>query len=411
MKHKLIIIGGGASGITAAITAKDMGMDVAILEGTDRIGKKILTTGNGRCNITNENIDIENYHCTIKNFPKYIIHSFDINNTTNFFNSLGLHLVTLGEGKMYPLSLQASSVLDIFRLAIDDKNISVYLNSKVSEITKTKQGFKLFTTNNETFECEKLIICAGGKSYPKTGSDGSAYKLVKKLGHHIITPMPSLVQLKLNHNKLKALTGIKFNGFAEIFVNDKSIRKEFGEILFTDYGISGIPIMQLSRIASTNLMQNDKISLKIDLMPNFEYKKLEMFLENHWGTFAYRSILDSFIGILNKKLIPVILKEAGITDIHKPCWNLAWNEKKAILDLLKGWTFEVIGTNSFGSSQVTAGGIDVSEVDSKTLESKIIRDLYFAGEILDVDGDCGGFNLQWAWSSGFIAGKNASQNR
>jgi len=409
LKHELIIIGGGASGIISAITAKDMGIDVAILESTDRIGKKILSTGNGRCNISNINININRYHCSNKNFPEFVLNNFTVRDTINFFSTLGLHLITLDKGKMYPMSLQASSVLDIFRLSLEDKSIPVYTNSKVFEIAIKNNLFNLHTLDGNTFECKKLILCTGGKSYPKTGSDGSGYKLAKQLGHKIINPIPSLVQIKLNYNKLKALSGIKFNGSVSIFINNTLIRKEYGEILFTDYGISGIPVFQLSRIASYHSLKNDNITLKVDLLPEFEYDKLKDFLENHWGTFGYRSIYDSFIGILNKKIIPILLKEAGINDIHKSCYNITWKEQNNILRLLKEWSFNVTGTKSFNNSQVTAGGVDTLEINPKTLESKIVKNLYFAGEILDVDGDCGGFNLQWAWSSGFIAAKSASR--
>ena len=311
---------------------------------------------------------------------------------------------------MYPLSLQASSVLDIFRMAMEDRNIPLYLDSKVKDIKKTTKGFKIITDSMETYECEKLILCCGGKSAPNTGSDGSGFSLAKTLNHDIINPVPALVQLKLKYNNLKALSGVKFNGFSEIFIDKTSIRKEFGEILFTDYGISGPPILQLSRIASYALSEGKSVSLTIDMIPDLNKDELIEFLENHWGTFNYRSVLNSFVGLINKKVIPILLKEASISNIHKPCYELDWNEKQKIFDLLKNWTFEVCDTNSFKNSQVTAGGVNTNQINPITLESKIVKNLYFAGELLDVDGDCGGFNLQWAWSSGFIAGKNAAEN-
>jgi flavoprotein, HI0933 family len=407
--HEIIIIGGGASGIIASITAKDMGKDIAILEGSSRIGQKILTTGNGRCNITNRNITFSRYHSKNPNFFNYVLDSFTVEDTTNLFYSLGLPLTTLEGDKMYPLSLQASSVLDVFRMSMEDRNIPVYLNSKVKDIKKTTKGFKINTDSEETYECSKLILCCGGKSAPNTGSDGSGFSLAKTLKHSIVNPIPALVQLKLRYNHLKALSGVKFNGFSEILINKISIRKEFGEILFTDYGISGPPILQLSRIASQALSEGKSVSLTIDMMPDLSRADLIEFLENHWGIFNYRSILNSFVGLVNKKIIPILLKEASITNIHKPCYELDWSEKQKIFDILKSWTFEVYDTNSFKNSQVTAGGINTDEVNPITLESKLVKDLYFAGEMLDVDGDCGGFNLQWAWSSGFIAGKNAAE--
>lgn len=407
LKHDIIVIGGGASGIMAAITAKDLGKDIAILESNDRIGKKILTTGNGRCNITNMCVDFSRYHSENKDFFKFIIESFGYSKTEDFFNTLGLPLVTLEAGKMYPMSLQASSVLDVMRFALTERDIPIYLNNKVREIEAQEQGFKILTTDGVLYESNKLILATGGKAAPKTGSDGSGYNLVKTLGHKIITPQPALVQLKLDYKNLKALSGIKFDGFAEILVNGNTKRKEFGEILFTDYGISGPPILQLSRLASTALSKGANVTLKIDIFHSKPREELETFLENHWGTFNYRSVFDSFIGIINKKLIPVLLKEAAVADIHKPCFELEWNEKKNIIKLLKEWKFIVYDTNSFNNSQVTAGGIDTIYVNNQTMESKLVKNLFFCGEVLDVDGDCGGFNLQWAWSSGYTAGKNA----
>jgi len=408
LKHSLIIVGGGAAGLTSALIAKDLGIDVAIIEGTDRIGKKILTTGNGRCNISNANIHSDRYHSENPYFAQHILDTFTVKDTIDFFTRLGIPLVTIDGGKMFPMSMQASSVLDIFRFAIEEKNIPVYINTKVKEIIKEKNGFKIYS-NNSTYECEKLIITTGGKSAPKTGSDGSGYILAKQLGHSVIPQVPCLVQLKLNYSKLKALSGVKFDGYAEISINDKCIQKEFGEILFTDYGISGPPILQLSRSASYGLSKNNKVSLSIDMLPSISYDNLKKFLNKHWSLFESRSIIDSFIGIINKKIIPIILKQAKVNDIHKPCCDLLTEEKNAIYNLLKQWQFEVTGTNSFANAQVTAGGINTKEINAKTLESNITKNLFFAGEILDVDGDCGGFNLQWAWSSGAIAGINASK--
>jgi len=409
LKHSLIIIGGGAAGLTAALISKNLGIDVAILEGTDRIGKKILTTGNGRCNISNANINTNRYHSENPYFFQQTLDSFNVDQTVNFFATLGIPLVTLEGGKMFPMSMQASSVIDILRLAIEEKHIPVYTNTKAKEITKKNNSFKISTPDNVTYECDKLIIAAGGKSAPKTGSDGSGYTLAKQLGHSVISPVPALVQLKLDYSRLKALSGVKFDGYAEIFINDEFAQKEFGEILFTDYGISGPPILQLSRAASYGLSENKVVSLFIDMLPNIQFEDLQGFLENHWSLFGNRSINDSLVGVINKKIIPIILKQAKIEDIHKPCCDLDSTEKKAMYSLLKQWKFKVSGTNSFSNAQVTAGGINTKEINPETLESNIVPNLFFAGEILDVDGDCGGFNLQWAWSSGAIAGINASK--
>lgn len=407
MKHKLVVIGGGASGLVAAITAKDMGYDVAIVEGTDRIGKKILTTGNGRCNISNLKIKEDRYHSENLGFPNKILNKYTLEYTENFFKALGLPIVSLDSNKLYPMSLQASSVVDILKLALEDRNIPLYVNFNVTKIKKEKGSFILLSETCEEIQCEKVILSTGGISAPKTGSKGVGHKLAKQLGHSVTELQPSLVQLKLNYPHLKALSGIKFDGTVDIFVDDVNKKSVFGEILFTDYGISGIPIFQISRIASFALSKGKNVALNVDLLPNLSTEDLKEFLENHLAMFSYRSIHDAFIGVINKKLIPTLLKESRIKNIHMPVYELGYKEKSQLFNNLKQWRFEVSGHNSFNNAQVTAGGINTLEVDENTLESKLVSNLYFAGEVLDVDGDCGGFNLQWAWSSGFASAISA----
>jgi predicted Rossmann fold flavoprotein len=352
------------------------------------------------------------FHSDNKDFFIPVLRKFTVKDTINFFLMLGLPLTTLEDGKKYPLSLQASSVLDIFRLSLEEKSIPLYSGHKVTDIKPVKSGFKVYTKTSEgeeVFQCDKIIFCTGGKSAPSTGSDGLGYSIMKKLGHNIVPTVPAIVQLKLDYRNLKALSGIKFNGIAEICINNKLIRREFGEILFTDYGISGPPILQLSRTASYAVSKRENAVIKVDMMYTMKNEDLENFLETHFAMFGHRSVHDNFIGIINKKIIPVLLKEAGINDIHKSSWNLEYKEKQSIYRLLKAWEFKVTDTNSFSNAQVTAGGINTQEVTAATMESKLVPNLYFAGEILDVDGDCGGFNLQWAWSSAYLAAKAAGK--
>lgn len=406
--HDTLIIGGGASGLFSAIIAKDLGHDVAILEGSDRIGKKILTTGNGRCNITNKNIasPYVTYHSEDSELFSTVLGSFTVEDTISTFYSMGLPLTLLDGGKMYPMSLQSTSVLDILRMSLVDKDIPIYLENKITKITSHKNGFSITSSSGEDFTCKKLILSTGGKSASKTGSDGSGYKLAESLGHKIVNTIPALVQLKLDYNNLKAISGIKFEGKETILINKKIIREELGEILFTDYGISGPPTLQLSRIASKGLSKGKTVEIEVDMMPNMSKDELNVFLENHFGSFSYRSVYESFIGIINKKLIPIFLRECGILDIHSPCHDLDWKKRETLINKLKAWTFKVIDTNSFSNAQVTCGGVDTTEVNPLTLESKVISNLFFCGELLDVDGDCGGFNLQWAWSSAAVAAKS-----
>jgi len=411
--HDLIIVGGGASGLFAAINAKDLGLDVAIIESNDRVGKKILTTGNGRCNISNNTISFPffNYHSENSGFFTKALSSLSVEDTKNIFLSLGLPIIELKNGKLYPKSLQASSVVDILRLALEDRSIPLYTECKVKSIHKDKK-FKLSTSNEDKklFTCNKLILACGGKSAVKTGSDGTGYNLAKSLGHSIINTIPGIVQLKLNSPYLKSISGVKFDGFATLLVDNEPIRKEFGEILFTDYGISGPPILQLSGHASKALLNNKKVEILVDMMPEEDHKEIENFIECHFGLLSHRPVIDSLIGVVNKKLIPTILKASNITNLHMPCYELSWEDKKNLINILKSWKFTCVDTNGFNQAQVTIGGINTKEVNSDTLESKLVKNLYFSGEILDVDGDCGGFNLQWAWSSGYFVANNIAKS-
>ena len=414
MHHDLIIVGGGASGLIAAITAKDFGIDVAIVEGTDRIGKKILTTGNGRCNISNNCIKppFINYHSSNSNFPFTALNKLSLEDTKNFFLSLGLPIVALPTGKLYPQSLQASSVVDILKMAIEDRNIPLYTNCKIKDIHSGKK-FKLSTTNEEykLFTANKVVLACGGKTAPKTGSDGSGYNLAKNVGHSITPLVPGIVQLKLDYPYLKALSGVKFDGYATLLVDNEIVKKDFGEILFTDYGISGPPILQISALASQSIFNKKKTEVVVDLLPSYSKEDLEDFLECHFALLSHRPIINALVGVIHKKIIPILLKECGITNLQMPCYELSWKEKMKLLSTLKSWKFACTGTNDFNQAQVTVGGVNTKDVNYDTLESKLVPNLYFCGEILDVHGDCGGFNLQWAWSSGYTVATSIAQNR
>ncbi|WP_297435508.1 NAD(P)/FAD-dependent oxidoreductase [uncultured Clostridium sp.] len=405
--HDLIIIGGGASGMMAAISAKDFGLDVAIIEGTDKIGRKILMTGNGRCNITNSTIShpFDTYHSENDKFYQNVLGNFSVEDTKAFFLNIGLPIIELQKGKCYPKSLQASSVVDILKLSIEERDIPVYTSFKVNRISKSNEIFKITPTDEsmEVITSSKVILACGGKSATVSGSDGSGYILSKQLGHKIIGQVAGIVQLKLEHHALKSMTGVKFDGYTEVVSNGKSLRKDFGEILFTNYGISGPPILQISRTASYAVSKGEDVRIVVDMMPDKTEKELELFLDEHFGMFSMRGIVDALIGVINKKLIITILKESGIRDIHKPCCDLSWKEKKALVKTLKSWEFKCTDSNGFTAAQVTAGGVDTNDIDPVTLESKLVKGLFFCGEVMDVDGDCGGFNLQWAWSSGFAA--------
>ena len=398
-RHDILIIGGGASGVFLALLLADHEMDVAIVEAKDRILKKLLTTGNGRCNITNasamENIR-DTYSSNNLDYDYSPLQNFTLEDTLDYFKKLGLSFTTLEEHKMYPLSLQSSSVVDILRLSLEEKKVPVYLGQKVKSI-QSKNGF-LVSTEDESYECRKLVISSGGLAAPGTGSDGSLNKIVRGFGHTLHTPFPALVQLKLASPFLRALSGVKVNGEASLIHKGTLLRKEAGELLFTDYGISGPPILQLSRFLYPFLSSGEELRVSIDMFPDSSEEEIRDLVMNQVSVFSYRTVMDTFRSILPNKLIPVILKEAGIEKSSVRTDEVDPRKFAALAKLLKSWTFSITGTQGFNMAQGTYGGVDTKEL-KETLESKKIRGLYFTGEIIDVLGACGGYNLQWAWST------------
>jgi predicted Rossmann fold flavoprotein len=405
-KNKIIIIGGGASGLVAGIVAARNGAKVTILERKDRIGKKILATGNGRCNLTNMNCLPDNFHGGNNEFIKSILDQFNVNKTLKFFTELGIYPVNLN-GKVYPNSLQANSVLDVIRFELERLKVIIDCNSEVVSIEKNK-NFIVYTKDNKKYYGNKIILATGGKSSPDLGSNGSGFNIAKSLGHTIKNPIPSLVQLKSNAAFLKQLKGVKINGLAKIVdENNHLMREEYGEILFTDYGISGPPILQISRIASEYIYKNKTVFVDIDFFNQLSYEELDQLLVNRFTSMPYKIIQDNFIGLINKRLINIIIKETGIS-LNKKSSDIKKEERHKLVNILKQFRLKITGTNQWNQSQVTAGGVITNEINYD-LESKQMKNIYLTGEIIDVDGDCGGYNLQWAWSTGAIAGLKASK--
>ncbi len=408
---KVAVIGGGAAGMVAAIAASYKGADVIILEKNQRVGKKILATGNGRCNLTNMNTGLAYYHGKNPGFARAALSGFDIKKTIDFFERLGVaHKVEEG-GKVFPVSNQASSVLDVLRYELAETGVRVLCEAGVREIKNSRRGFDILLEDGRKFEADRVILATGGKAAPNLGSNGSGYKLARNLGHSIVEPFPALVQLKLAAKFLKQIEGVKFEGDAEIIFNDQTIQKASGEILFTEYGASGPPVLSLSRRAGEYLQRGDRVWLKLVLFKDMTATQLEQLLIERFQRGPQKELSFSFVGFINKKLIPVVLREAGVEDIRKPAGQVSDRERAKISHILRDWRFAITGTTSWPAAQVTAGGVEVKEIYGQTMESKILPGLYFAGEIVDIDGDCGGYNLQWAWSSGYVAGASAATVR
>lgn len=402
---KTAIVGAGASGMMAAVAAAQNGAYVTLTEHNDRVGKKILLTGNGRCNITNMYQSEECYRSDNTGFQSEVLNSFNTTDTLDFFDRLGIYPKNKN-GYIYPNSEQASAVLDVLRMELLKQKINLMTNTKVISVNKKDSQFIIKTSQGEIIS-DRLIIAAGSKAYSKTGSDGSGYELAKGLGHSIIKPLPALVQLRCE-GSFKTIAGVRCEAELSLICDGRTIASDRGELQITDYGISGIPTFQISRYAVRLLDSGNEVFVNIDLFPNIDRENFTKYMNKRVNNNLHKSLEDLLIGLINKKLITAVLKRAHLP-LSLKCSELTNVHIFKLCSAIKNFKVKLNGYNSFDSAQVCSGGVDTREVDNKTLESRLVKGLYFAGEILDVDGICGGYNLQWAWSSGMAAGLNSSK--
>ena len=405
MKTEIAVIGGGASGLMAAITAKKSGKEVVILERKDRILKKVLITGNGRCNITNVNTNISNYFGKNIFSVENILNRFTPQDTMDFFNELGIICNEENRGKVYPLSGQASSVVDALRFEAERLGIKIETEFYVRKIEKDGFKFRIYSEDRKKIEAGRVILAAGGQSYPELGSNGSGFELAKELGHSVTKLSPSIVQLKTEKHQVKGLQGIKTDVAVTAYGDNKKICTYDGELLFTDYGISGNVVFNISFVMP--LYKN--VEFEIDFMEKFDYNELYEILKERKRILSHLTMENYFNGMINKKLGQFLSKVSGIEKLSKPVKDLNDSDIRKLCTVLKKYRVKILETTGFKNAQVTAGGVSLDEVNAETLESKIVKGLYFSGEVLDVYGECGGFNLQWAWASGHIAGENAAK--
>ena len=399
------VIGGGASGMMAAVTAASEGARVILLEHKDRIGKKILSTGNGRCNFTNIHQELICYHSEDPLFPWEVVERFNAQAVISFFFQLGVYSKNRN-GYIYPNSDQASAVLDAFRMELDRLKVEIRTGVECREIRPGKKGFTVLT-DQEPVRADRVILCAGSKAAPTTGSDGSGYDLAKKLGHRILPVLPALTALKCEEKFFKSIAGVRANGSVSIWSGGECIAKDTGEIQLTDYGISGIPVFQVSRYASKLLYEKKEMDAVLDFMPDFTKEQTNAFLRARAKTRPDKSAEMFLIGLFHKKLCDLWIRLSEIPRQRK-AGELTEDEIARLTDLIKEFRVRVRETNPYDKAQVCCGGVDTREVDPETLESVYVPGVYFAGEILDVDGMCGGYNLTFAWASGYVAGKAAS---
>lgn len=399
MNYDVIIIGAGASGLTAAIAAARQGSKVLVIERKEKAGKKILATGNGKCNYTNLEQRPECYRSDDSAFPMKVLSCFDTNQTIEFFQTLGIYPKNR-DGYLYPNSEQAASVVSVLLMECERLKIEFRYNETVKEI---KRPDFTVITDLQTYKVKKLIIAAGGCASPAHGSDGSSFKFAKQLGHSIIKPLPALVQLKSPDKCCKAASGVRTIAKVKLFSGEKLMVEEKGEILFTDYGISGIPIMQISRFASKALDRGENVILSLDFLQELSREELNKLINLRANQNPHKSAEEMMVGLFNHKLSYIILGKAKI-DVLKKAVLLSDKEIKDLVRVIKEFCLPINDTNSFEQAQVCAGGVSTKEVHDTTLESKRVKNLYLVGELLDVDGTCGGYNLQWAWSTGYLAG-------
>ncbi len=397
-KPQVYVIGGGASGLMAAIFAARAGASVTLLEQNEKPGKKLLATGNGRCNFSNLHMDPSVYHDESERVVSSALSFFDEKQTMEFFHRLGLPSAVLHNSWVYPRNLQASSVLELLLLEAKRVKVKFRTNTKVLGISRdnASETFEI-QVEGWKYPADSVILCNGSRASNIAGADGSGYELARVLGHTIVKPLPALTGLKISN--APSWGGVRFHGRISLYLNQTLTASEMGELQFTDYGISGIPVFQVSRFAIRALDEGALCQIQLDFFPEDTKETLEEFLTTTQKHAPEKTTEELFIGLLPEKLRKALFKKERF-------------QKQTlfeIVSLLKGYSLRVQGFLPFLQAQICSGGVSSLEVSPETLESRKVPGLFFAGELLDIDGPCGGYNLQWAWSSGALAGTSAAK--
>lgn len=401
VKYQTVIIGGGAAGLIAAISAARSKHKVLVIEKNESPGQKILVTGNGRCNLTNINSAPDKYFGENTKCLHNIFNRFSYNDTIKFFEELGVQMKTEEDGRVFPVTDRASTILNSLVREITRLKIRINLTEQVTGLIPIESGWKVITNKN-TYWSKFTILATGGKSYPQLGSTGDGFDIAKQLGHRIIEPSPALVPLELKGNWFNELQGVKANVRITLKSQRKTIVEQTGEILFTHFGISGPLVLDLSRLIIDYLPKPDSI-VSVNFLPEYNSNELYKFLKSVWMDQPRKTFTNSLDGLLPKKLVSVLSSELKIKDTIKVN-QLTKKDKQSIAERLNNRQLEVKKPRSFTESMVTAGGVSMNEINTRTMESLKAKGLYLAGEVLDIDGISGGYNLQFAWSTGYLAG-------
>ena len=400
----IVIIGGGAAGMAAAIAASEnKEVQVVLLERQARVGKKLSATGNGRCNLTNLHAGAGGYHGEDPSFASFALEKYNVQDTLAWFRSLGLFTVAEDSGRVYPYSDQANSVVDVLRFALERDNIRLETGFEVEKVKKVGTVFRIEGTGG-ILECDKLIIACGGLAGTKLGGTMSGYKLLRSFGHKVTRLRPTLVQLKSSWPGAASLKGVRANCRAQILHNGKVFAESRGELQFTEYGLSGPVIFEISRDVCSD---RGEWVCRLDLLPEIEENVLKDELLRRKNTNL--PVSELLTGILHNRLGRVLTQNVGLSG-YVPVEQLEEYEIDAVCKAVKGFEVNLTEPMGMDSAQVTAGGIVTREFTPETMESRLVSGLYACGEVLDIDGDCGGYNLQWAWASGRLAGDHAGGN-
>lgn len=399
---RVLIIGGGASGLMAAITAARGGAKVTVLEHEKQPGKKILVTGNGRCNFTNMDQALSHYHSESPLPMAAALEQFNCQDTVRFLKELGIFSKNRN-GYLYPHSDSASAVLEVLRMECEHLKVKIACQIEITSIEKKDALFYVHTPG-WTYEAEKVILATGSKAAPATGSDGSGYTLAKSLGHQVVEPYPALVQLLSKEKYLNQLAGIRIDAKATLFAEKEEICSNRGEVQLNAKNVSGIPIFQISGEAAKALAAGKCCEVRLDFLPDFTEEQLYNFMKERIMTGGYKTAVAFLTGLFPKKLSEVLCSQCRFSAKLR-AEAFAEEQIRQLCKKIKQFQIHINGTNGFEHAQCCGGGVSLEEIHPLTMESKKVSGLYFCGELLDVYGDCGGYNLQWAWTSGYLAGK------
>ena len=404
---KIAIIGAGAAGIIAAITAKRLNknLQIDLFDANKGIGKKILASGNGRCNISNNQITSKNYLGENPDFTSFALKEFDFKAFEKFCKSIGLLLDIKPSGKVYPLSNEAKSVTNLLELALQELGVNIYLESMITDIEKVEDKFNIKTQDNEYKAYDKVLISNGLGAAPQLNANESGLDFASKFGHSFNPTYPSLVGLKTDNTYNGKLQGVKKECNVSLYVNGNLEQEIFGDVLFTSYGVSGFAILDISQLAVLNLSQYQDVKIAINFFPKINRNDLSDQIQTLFKTIPSQKAVDIITGMVSNKIAPVLLDICKI-NIDTKAADINAKQIKALAYQLNQWKLKIIDTQGFGHAEASGGGVRTAEVDNKTYESKLCKGLYFAGEVLDIVGNRGGFNLQFAWASGYLVGKS-----